>query len=46
MLEYLDKPWHWNDEYEKWAELGKPQEGDDTWGDFWQTVPLANDSNQ
>jgi hypothetical protein len=28
LMEFLEKPWHWNDEYEAWVSFGHPQEDD------------------
>jgi hypothetical protein len=28
LMEFLEKPWHWNDEYAAWESFGRPNEED------------------
>jgi hypothetical protein len=34
VLDFLDKPWKWSDEFAMWLDLGKPGAGDARFGAF------------
>jgi hypothetical protein len=34
VLEFLEKPYKWDDDLLLWEKFGKPHEGDEKWDDF------------
>lgn len=34
LLEFIEKPWKWTDDFELWEQFDKPRAGDPKWEDF------------